>query len=90
MNSIYIHLELVIGLLYKAASDDCWHECTSPAEATDLPHEGASALDRMSCSPMLCIAVLVHGRHQQSGAEVSCGKRQIADAQQGWLAAATA
>ena len=44
----------------------------------------------MSCSPMLYIAVLVHGRHQQSGAEVSCGKRQIADAQQGWLAAATA
>ena len=80
----------MIGLLYKASPDDCWHEFTSLAEAKAPPHEGASAPDRMSCSPMLYIAVPVHGRHQQSGAEVSCGKRQIADAQQGRLAAATA
>ena len=39
---------------------------------------------------MLYIAVLVHGRDQQSRAEISCGKRQVADAEQGWLAAATA
>ncbi len=78
------------GLLYKASPDGCRHKFTKPAETKALPHEGASALVRMSCLPMLYIAVLVHGRNQQSGAEVSCGKCPAADTEQGWLAAATA
>jgi len=39
---------------------------------------------------MLYIAVLVRGRNQQSRAEVSCGERAAADAEQGRPAAATA
>jgi len=42
--------------LYKASTDGCQHKFTFPAESKALPHEGALALVRMSCLPMLYIA----------------------------------
>jgi len=46
----------VIGIFYKASPNGCRHKFTNPVEAKALPHEGASALVRVSCLPMLYIA----------------------------------
>jgi len=52
---------VVIGMLYKAAPNGCQHRFTNPADAKNLPHEGALALV-MLCHHqllMLCDSVML-------------------------------